>query len=204
MAIQCYKHLHTIYSKEYSTIMHQFYGLYVNEIWSLNKEQRHSIKPESFFLLDLEIPQTQNTTLYDCLNNFTKDEIMEGDCAWYNEKTKQKEDIVKKIAFWSLPNVLCITIKRSINELHKNLCLVNFPLHGLDLSSYICGYNKEKYRNYELYAVCNHYGNNHNGHYNAFIKKTGQWFCYDDENVFSINAEQIITPFAYCLFYKGN
>ena len=137
---------------------------------------------------------------------------MEGENAWYNEKTKQREDILKRIVFWSLPNVLIITLKRfSPDGQSKINGLIDFPLDNLELSKYVRGYYPSKY-NYELYAICNHIGNIFMGHYTAFVKNaSNEWIHYNDQSVTKITDDsdtnttiknKIVTPMAYCLFYR--
>jgi ubiquitin carboxyl-terminal hydrolase 8 len=205
MAVQCYTMLQQIYSKEYSEIMEVFYGIYVSEILSIDGKIRHACKPENFFILDLPIPtNNQNKNIYDCFNLFTQVETLTGDNAWFNEKTNQKEDIQKRITFWNLPRILVITLKRfSFDGETKLNDLVTFPIDDLDLSPYINGYNAHKYK-YELYGICNHMGSVMGGHYTAFVKNaTNEWIHYNDSNVNVItNVETIVSPMAYCLFYR--
>ena len=100
-----------------------------------------SYRPESYFILDLEIPKP-NPSLEDCLNSFTDYEILDGDNSWYNEKTKKKEAVKKRITFFSLPKILIITFKRfSIDGTRKRQDLIRFPLKDLNLSNYVNGYN---------------------------------------------------------------
>jgi ubiquitin C-terminal hydrolase len=75
---------------------------------------------------------------------------------------------------------------------------------GLNLSSYVEGYRSDKYV-YNLYAVCNHIGGPMGGHYTAFVKNdaANKWIHYDDNGVSLIdNPASIVTPMAYCLFYR--
>jgi ubiquitin carboxyl-terminal hydrolase 8 len=211
IAVKCYEMLKNIYDKEYSEIMDLFYGIYVSEISSIDTNIVHSIHPEHFFVLDLPLPiGMPNITLHDCFDTYTNVETLIGDNAWYNDKTKKYEDIKKCISFWSLPKVLIITLKRfSPDGQQKNDQLVDFPIDNLDLSKYIKGYNRSQY-NYELYAVCNHFGNTYMGHYTAFIKNaSNEWIHYNDQQVSKIdtddtnkNKKNIVTPMAYCLFYR--
>ena len=205
LAIQCYTVLKNIYSEEYSEIMDLFYGMYVSEIISLDETERHVIKPENYFILDLPIhPTKPDNSLYDSFDLFTKYEIMDGDNAWFNEKTGQKENIKKRIIFWNLPKVLVISLKRfSPMGDYKINDHITFPIDDLDLSKYVCGYKPDQYK-YELYGVCNHTGNVLGGHYSSFVKNaTNQWMHFNDTNVEMImNPQMIITPMAYCLFYR--
>lgn len=203
LAIQCYSYLREAYRREYSEMMQLFYGVFVSQICSLDESVCYSSKPENYFVIDLEIPASQPNRLVsldDCIQLFTQGEKMTGEDAWFNEKTGKKEDIVKKMSFWNFPKVLTVSLKRFNNELTKKDVLIDFPLAGLDLSKYTCGYNRQKFI-YDLYAVCNHSGDNQSGHYTAFIQREGKWYCYNDTQVFEIQENQIVSPYAYCLFY---
>lgn len=206
LAKHCYAMTKEVYAKEYSEIMETFNGIYVSEIWSMDGKTRHSIKSEMFFVLDIPIPtfSDRTTTIYDCFDTFTEPEILEGENAWYNEKTNQMEDIRKRIIFWNFPKVVVVSLKRfSTDGQHKITQLVDFPIHTLDLSKYVAGYNASSYV-YELYAVCNHMGGVHGGHYTAFAKRPNDdWFHYNDTQVEKVeNPQNVITPMAYCLFYR--
>jgi len=205
LATQCYTMVKNIYAKEYSEVMELFYGIYISEIWSIDGKTRHSAKPEPFFILDIPIPKINGPiTLYDCFESFTSQEVVDGENAWYNEATGQKEDIRKRMTFWSFPRVLAITLKRfSADGESKLTNLIDFPIDTLDLSNYVSGYNASSFV-YELYGVCNHMGGVQGGHYTAFTKQgNGNWFHYNDTHVERIaDPQTVITPMAYCLFYR--
>ena len=204
LAIKCYTMLKTIYTKEYSEIMELLYGVYISEIKSIDNKITYIQKPEHFFLLDLPIPQKPDITLYDCFDLFTQPENMQDDNAWYNQKTNSKEPVMKRIMFWSLPNILIITLKRySPDGLQKINDLVHFPMDDLRLSKYVEGYNPNKYV-YELYGVCNHTGSILGGHYTSFVKNaSNEWVHYNDTTVSIIqNQYDVISPMSYCLFYR--
>ncbi|KAJ8378501.1 hypothetical protein AAFF_G00238840, partial [Aldrovandia affinis] len=57
---------------------------------------------------------------------------------------------------------------------------------------------------YDLYAVCNHHGGMHGGHYTAYCRNSvdGQWYGYDDSSVDLVPEEEICTRGAYILFYQ--
>lgn len=213
LAIECFRMIQTVYSKEYSEIMELFYGTYVSEIWNIDKTKRYSIKPETYFILDLPIPTPPQSNLtnapagpisiYDCFRMFTKCEVLTGDNAWWNESTQQKEEISKNIAFWNFPKVLVITLKRfSPDGQYKTNELVDFPVDTLDLSPFVSGYKPKSFV-YELYGVCNHIGSIHGGHYTAFVRRGDKWIHFNDTSVSGVtNVQELITPMAYCLFYR--
>jgi ubiquitin carboxyl-terminal hydrolase 8 len=207
MAIRCYEMLKTVYSQEYSEIMELFYGVYVSEILSLDGSVHHVMKPENYFMLDLPIldgTQLANH-LYDCFDMFSKEEILEGENAWMNEKTGQKENIKKRISFWNFPKVLVIALKRFTPDgQYKINQRIDFPVEEpLDLSKYVHGYNAASYQ-YELYGICNHMGGPTGGHYTAFVKNSeNKWIHFNDRSVETVgNPKDMITPLAYCLFYR--
>lgn len=203
LATECYKMLQQTYAREYSEIMDLFYGIYVSELLSMDGKTSHTVKAESFFMLDLPIPK-KDASLYECFDAFTSPEIMDGDNAWKNDKTGEKEDVQKRITFWNFPRILVITLKRfSADGKRKMQDLIDFPLNDLNLSKYITGYNPNQYV-YDLYAVCNHSGGPHGGHYTAHVKNIdGEWIHYNDTTVErGVPTGKIITPKAYCLFYR--
>lgn len=211
MAIQCYKMYADTYAKDYSEISYVFSGIYLSEIWAKDMSAKHTAKPEMYSQLSLPIPTTNNSSaisLYDCFNEFTKDEYLDGDNAWFNEKTGQKEDICKRIRLWNIPAVLVITLQR-FNEDTKRKDVVDFPTEEgeLDLSKYVVGYGPSRYR-YTLIGVCSHLGNLHGGHYVAFTRdeKDKQWYFCNDEQVEQVHPESvkqaIVNQHAYCLIYR--
>jgi ubiquitin carboxyl-terminal hydrolase 8 len=206
-AIECYKLLQTVYSTEYSEIMQICYGISVTYLTTMDSKTVHSIKPEQFFMLNLEILMETGqpiTSLNECFRHYTKDEELVGENAWYNENTGSKEDIKKNIRFWNFPQVLVIALKRfSVDGERKLQTLVDFPLEGLNLEEYVVGYHPKSYI-YDLFGICNHMGGVMGGHYTAFVKNAeSKWLHYNDTQVEEIrNISQIISPAAYCLFYR--
>jgi len=204
VAVQCFEMIKNMYSKEYSEVWNLFYAIHVSEIISLETNKKLRITPEPFFMIDLPIPQNNKSpSLKDCFNLYVEGEILEGENAWYNEEMKKKENIRKKISFWSFPNILVIDFKRFNSRNQKNQILINFPLDDLNLSEYVIGYKKNAYI-YELYGVCNHSGGVLGGHYTAYVKNAnGRWYHYNDTIVSEVGlVESIISSKAYCLFYR--
>ena len=204
VAIKCFEMIKNMYSKEYSEIWNLFYGIHVSEITDLESGSQLSISPEPYLMIDLPIPiNNKMPSLIDCFDLYVEGEILEGENAWFNEKTNKKTNIRKRIQFWSFPDILIIDLKRFNNRSQKNQILVTFPLDNLDLSKYVIGYKKECYK-YELYGICNHSGNVMGGHYTSFIKNAnGNWYNFNDQEVsVVITHENVITPKAYCLFYR--
>lgn len=205
VAIKVFTKIKEMYSKEYSEVWNLFYGMHVSQITSSKTNKLLSQTPEPFFTISLPIPKGKvMTTLYECFDEYVKGEALEGDNGWINEKTKKKEDVVKNIVYWTFPNILSIDLKRAVNNHKKNQQLVSFPLNDLDLRKYAIGYRKNEYI-YELYGICNHHsGTSIGGHYTGIIKNANQkWYEFNDVHINEVHdIKNIITPKAYCLFYR--
>jgi ubiquitin C-terminal hydrolase len=205
LAIECFRLLESIYQKEYSEIMDLFYGIYMTTIISSTGETVHSVRPEHYFILDLQVffNGRMFSNIYECFDLFTDRELMSGENAWFNDKTGEKEDILKGVSFWSFPKILVITLKRFSGNGSKIENHIDFPLENLDLTKYVKGYNPESYI-YDLFGVCNHMGGAMGGHYTSCVKNmVGQWFYYNDGQVSTIeNKYGVVSPNAYCLFYR--
>ena len=204
IAVKCFEMVKNMYSKEYSEVWNLFYAVHVSEISKLETGERIKITPEPYFMIDLPIPENnKNPTLIDCFEHYVEGETLEGENAWFNDETKERINIKKRIQFWSFPNILTIDFKRFNSRNQKNQILISFPLDNLDLSKYVIGYKKQSYI-YELYGVCNHSGGVQGGHYTAYVKNAnGKWYHFNDTSVAEIGLiDSIISPKAYCLFYR--
>ena len=201
----CFEMVKNMYSKDYSEIWNIFYAVHVSEIISLETKKQLKITPEPFFMIDLPIPlNNKSPTLTDCFDLYVEGEVLSGENGLLSDEGK-KEDIIKKISFWSLPNILVIDFKRFNSRNQKNQILITFPFENLDLSNYVIGYKKNSYV-YDLYGVCNHSGNVLGGHYTSYVKNANnKWYHFNDTIINEIpdnNLSSIISPRAYCLFYR--
>ena len=205
LATICYGMMKNMYKKEYSEMLNIFYGIHVSEIISNVTGETLSARPEPFSVLSLSLPQTQGAfSLSDCFDLYCEPELLSeaNGNAWMNDKTNTKEDVQRRIGFWSLPNVLIIDLKRWNGYTKKNHTMINVPLNNADFSKYVKGYNAASYV-YDLFGVCNHSGGAQGGHYTAFIKNAnGKWYDFNDTLVAEIKEENVISPYSYCLFYR--
>ncbi len=200
LAIACYKMYMRMYSKEYSEILDLFYGIHVSKL-SFNSGHHQSSSPEPFFNLSLPIPNKRRVSLMDCFDEYTKQELLDGDNKVINDVTKEKEDCLKQLLFFSLPQILIIILKRFDNSGKRKNTVVDIPLANLNLDKYMVGY-KEPNVSYDLYGVCNHMGTAMGGHYTAYVKiQNGKWYLFNDRNV-SEYSGNVISEKSYCLFYR--
>ena len=203
LAIKCYTMMKNMYSKEYSEILKLFYGIHVSSIYYKETGKCSSQTPEPFFVINLPIPDIPSPSLMDCFKLYTKMESLDEDNSLIDEETGEKHLINRQIKFFKLPEILIIDLKRFNNMIRKNQKNIDIPLTNLDLSEFVCGYNKTQFV-YDLYGVCNHSGSVMGGHYTAnVLNANGKWYSFNDRSVQQIrNKNQIITNKAYCLFYR--
>ncbi|KAM4610779.1 ubiquitin carboxyl-terminal hydrolase 19 isoform 2-T3 [Polymixia lowei] len=164
-----------------------------------------------------ETARAGHFTLEQCLNLFTKPEVLAPEEAWYCPKCQQHREASKQLLLWRLPNVLIIQLKRfsfrSFIWRDKINDMVDFPVRNLDLSKFCIGQKEEMQHPpiYDLYAVINHYGGMIGGHYTAYARlpsdKNSQrsdvgWRLFDDSTVTMVEESQVVTRYAYVLFYR--
>ncbi|EMS64211.1 Ubiquitin carboxyl-terminal hydrolase 8 [Triticum urartu] len=150
----------------------------------------------------------ETCSLYACLEAFIKEEPLGPEDMWYCPGCKEHRQASKKLDLWRLPEILIIHLKRfSYSRYTKNKLdtYVDFPIHDLDLSSYIRDRSGQMSNHYQLYAVSNHYGSMGGGHYTAYVYNDGKkkWYDFDDRCVSGLeNEDSIKTSAAYVLFYR--
>ena len=100
----------------------------------------------------------KNLNIYDCLQAFTKEEVLRKSESWYCSNCKAHQQATKRIDLWRTPDVLVLHLKRfSFTSTYRDKLdmRVDFPIEGLDLSSFVKGSSDEN-QLYDLYAVSNH------------------------------------------------
>ncbi|XP_076684437.1 uncharacterized protein LOC143377259 isoform X4 [Andrena cerasifolii] len=156
--------------------------------------------------LSLPIPARSGTVkLSQCLEHFTREEVLDGDEKPTCSKCQMRRKCTKSFSIQKFPKILVIHLKRfsPMERFRGKLSvMVDFPLTGLDLSAFAaprvpgCTYN--------LYGVANHSGTTYSGHYTAYCKHpySGEWHEYNDSRVSVVPARSVVSSEAYVLFYE--
>ena len=143
-------------------------------------------------------------SIYDCFSLFMQSEFLDTNNAWLCSNCKSLQNAKKKIEMWKSPPILIVQLKRFRNN-QKLQTLVDFPLVNLDLKYFFVNGKKCNFITiYDLFGICNHYGSVINGHYNAFCKNslTNKWYKYDDSIITEISEKELVSQYAYVLFYR--
>ena len=190
-----YKEYKNLFQNNYSEIIDIFYGMQETRICRLNDNEILCKKIEPLSILNLAILDDSAKTLYDCMDEYCKRELLCGDNKWMNEKTGLKEEVTITTKLIYAPKILIISLKKYVNEKQ----LITFPLDNLNLKNYMLD-NTEPV--YECYGVCNHSGGLNCGHYYSYVKVNGKWYSFNDVQVKELQERFVVTKMAYCLFYK--
>lgn len=146
-------------------------------------------------------------TLQDCLAAFFARDELKGDNMYSCEKCKKLRNGVKFCKVQSLPEILCIHLKRFRHELMFSTKIgthVSFPLEGLDLQPFLAKDSSAQTTNYDLLSVICHHGTASSGHYIAYCRNdtNNVWYEFDDQSVTEVSESCVQNAEAYVLFYK--
>ena len=159
-----------------------------------------------FFEKKIKIESKKYITIYDSLELFTSEEILEGENMWFCNKCNEKTKAEKKIQIYRAPYYLIIQLKRFKSKKNKdgkttlgskNETFIEYK-EFLNLKEFVIGPDRDK-SIYDLYGIVLH-KKFLNTHYISFCSNLGVWISYDDTEINA--AENIINKDAYLLFYK--
>ena len=127
------------------------------------------------------LKKSSSVTLDECLDVFSKSEVLSRGDTWYCPSCKNHVQATKKFDLWKAPDIMVVQLKRfgQLRRYHSKInTVVNFPLEGLDLTGRVQGPDDGKSLKYDLVAIDNHMGSMGGGHYTAYIKDfmSGNWY----------------------------
>ena len=174
---------------------------------------------EPFMDLSTPIPEASGSemvSVQDCLDAYTKTEVLSGLEAVYCSQCKDHCDSMKTIRVHRLPEVLVIHLKRFSS--HRKLAkAVDIPIDSLDMRPYLSESSPhggevlqtptkacQDRETYKLVGAVNHMGSFHGGHYTAdcLHSPSQEWLKLNDSIVTSIQPDQINNEDAYLLLYQ--
>ena len=148
--------------------------------------------------------ESDKINIYDCLEKFREEEILDNQNKYFCENCKASQIAKKKIQIYKLPLYLIIQLKRfkyNNSIFSKILDLSNkIETHVempeiLDLKEYIFGPEKNNWI-YELYGSILH----KEDHYVSICKNEERWILYNDDSLYRSSFPQ--SKNCYLLFYK--
>ncbi|XP_055010305.1 putative ubiquitin carboxyl-terminal hydrolase 50 [Boleophthalmus pectinirostris] len=167
--------------------------------------QAHSAQP--FTILSLPIPTDLiSCSIQDCLSLFFQQSVLSGGVLCSECGLRRETAVVTYLD--KPPEILILHLKRfgckgrSQVKLKTN---VEFSTETLDLSPFLSSSAlSSDCSSYRLYAVVNHIGHLHMGHYTAlsYNTVTQTWHCFDDSVVRPVEGVLVQSPHAYILLYS--
>ena len=172
---------------------------------TLNKIREDSINLTEEKEISNYLNKQGGCTIFDCLNLMTMEERLDEANKWFCPMCNKNQLSTKKLEIYETSPILVFHFKRNqqIPKKKKINTKISFPVKNLDISKYII--SGENNRIYDLFAICNHYGEVNQGHYTAMCwnEFNGKWFEFNDDKVIRIeNLDDLISEGAYILFYK--
>jgi ubiquitin carboxyl-terminal hydrolase 7 len=181
------------------TMAHLFRGKFTNYVRCVNVDDV-STRDEDFY--DLQMPVKGCKDLYASLDEYVKEETLDGDNQYQSERYG-KQDAKKGVAFKSLPPVL---------ELHLRLFEYDFTTDAMakinerfefpttldmdreDRKYFTADSDPNVVNVYRLHSVLVHSGGPNGGHYYAFIRPltSDQWYKFDDERVTKVKEKEAV------------
>ncbi|KAH0501796.1 Ubiquitin carboxyl-terminal hydrolase 21 [Microtus ochrogaster] len=160
--------------------------LFVGQLKSCLKCQACGYRSTTFEVFcDLSLPIPKKgfaggkVSLRDCFSLFTKEEELESENA---------------------PGLDLNRFSTSRGSIKKSSVGVDFPLQRLSLGDFAS--DKVGSPIYQLYALCNHSGSVHYGHYTALCRCQTGWHVYNDSRVSPVSENQVASSEGYVLFYQ--
>lgn len=212
LTIEAFREMKKYYDGTYSIITEIFSGFLHSSINCPTQDCKYSSnKFDPFLHLSLPLPlyviNNEVLTIYDCMNEFCKKEILDEQNLWLCERCNKKVRGIKRLQLWTAPPVLVIQFKRfSVSKISKDYRFVKYPTEHFDISSIISPIQLDpiKCNTYRLQCVINHRGHLGSGHYYTYCldEDSGKWFEFNDRYVTEISKDKIITDTAYLLFYN--
>ncbi|KAG0647155.1 Ubiquitin-specific-processing protease 8 [Hyphodiscus hymeniophilus] len=130
----------------------------------------------------------------------------------YNCHKCDSNNAKKQLSIKTLPNVLCIQLKRfkqNNGQASKIETPVSFPLK-LEMLPYTSQARSQDTREnfalvrtatYDLQSVVQHVGQLETGHYASYSRVGNQWFRFNDHNVTLASKSDVLQTEAFLLFY---
>ena len=142
-------------------------------------------------------------TVYDCLKELLKDEILSGDNQIYCNKCKEMCNSINRTTLYKTPNILILILNRGKGNSFD--CEIEFSSKkNLDLSRYNI-INKDSPKEYELFGVISHIGESSDeGHFIAYCKHfDDNWYMFNDSIAKCVGENELTNGVPYILFYRN-
>jgi len=117
--------------------------------WDIDSKDKTIIDDEEVIEEHSSVGQLKSTseectavTLEECFQLYTQAEQLGPEDAWHCPSCNRKQEVVKRLALWTSPDILIVHLKRfkqsaKQRTMSKLSVMVDFPVHGLDLTNHL-------------------------------------------------------------------
>ncbi|KRH93007.1 Ubiquitin-specific protease [Pseudoloma neurophilia] len=173
-------------------IIHSIFGGKTESVLECQSCKAQSIRQENFNSLSL----CPKSNIQDSFTSYFQNEVLDG---FYCQNCNQKDSGIRRWQLAHFPKLLCLHIKRYVNNGIK----VTKNLDNIELTKILSLENvSSENKFYKLYAVICHSGEIKSGHYFIYLLKNNFWLKFDDENVTISSFKSIPRDISYILFYE--
>ena len=141
-------------------------------------------------ILSIPILNKNNINIQNCLDEYSKIEVLKDDYKWKSDKTNNYHNAYKRLYYKCIPKYFIIQLQRFFYDSTKNNKYVEIndeiTIHDIRLS---------------LRSFIIHIGNLNYGHYICLKNINNIWYKCDDENIKIINNIKEYFKYAYILLY---
>ena len=202
---RCIQSWASFFSKEYSPIVQNFNGQNQIQI-SCSVCGNVSERYEPWLMIKAPIPGAHVVggpapDMKACIDAaFAPESLDDYQCEKCAKKVKAV--ITNKIS--RVPPITMVSLKRFTNTGMKVRGRINWDLDSLDFSSWMA-FDRDPFGDphrkggaeYITYAVIEHHGSTHGGHYRMYARQGDHWRQYDDSSVSDVHPEHVITADSY-------
>lgn len=192
------------FGREYSSIVSNFNGQHQIKI-TCSECGTVSERYEPWLMIKAPIPGSDVVggpapSMKQCLDAAYAPETLDD---YHCDKCKGKKKATITTLISHMPPVAIVSLKRFTNAGHKVRGDILWDLDGLDFAPW-AAFRRDPLTNdrdpplYETYAVIEHHGSLHGGHYRMFGRMDAtKWVEYDDSSFSEVSPDRVITADSY-------
>lgn len=187
------------HAKDYSPVIDNFYGQTLTTL-TCKRCNGKSNTFEPWAMLKVPVGK-ESRSIDDSITEFLESEhIPDYQCSKCG--TDSTGPATKEHTISRLPANIIIQLKRFQNNGSKVRNKVSVNIEATNMSKWLSfpGVSRNTNPVYTTYAVVEHHGSSRGGHYINYSRHGNSWLCYDDQNIYPVEADKVINEDTYILF----
>jgi ubiquitin carboxyl-terminal hydrolase 8 len=197
--------------KDKYSVVNNIYEYYNLTVIKCAVCKHENLNASPYCTLSLPIPNDESISVFNCLNNLSLPEELDG---YRCDKCKNDKGNFMEKKMITTPKVLILHLKRFESDMFGNLqkknTIVDYPEH-LNLNEYCFNSSGNHSNKFTLFGVICHFGNLNGGHYINYTRRIRHindehiytpWYRCNDEVVNPVSQDEVVNnKLAYILLY---